>query len=87
MTDRREQKQPASLDEAKKIIEQEFLGTVGIHAVGKKASKNAVRVYASEESRALDSALTNIRSRCAPFDIDVIVEGKPVAAPPPKEAM
>jgi hypothetical protein len=85
MTKEEENNLPASLDEAKKIVEQEFLGTGGIHGVGKKASKNSVRVYASVASTALDSVLSDIKSRCAPFDIDVVIEEKPVAAPPPEE--
>ena len=85
MNEEEEGKQPTSLDEAKTIVEREFLETRGIHGVGKKVSKNAVRVYASVKSKALDTALSDIRSRCAPFGIDVVIEEKPIAAPPPEE--
>lgn len=87
MNEKKESKQPTSLDEAKRIVEREFLGTRGIHGVGKKASKNAVRVYASIESKALDTALSDIRSRCAPFDVDVVIEEKPIVALPAEETM
>lgn len=79
MTQEEKRKLPVSLDEAKRIVEQEFLGTGGIHGVGTKTSKNAVRVYASAASKVLDSILSDIKSRCSPFDVDVVIEEKPVA--------
>lgn len=69
---------PKSLDEARQIVEKEFLGKHSIHGVGAKVTKNAVRVYASCASKDLDATLKDIQSKCTPFDVDLVIEGTPM---------
>ena len=46
--------------------------------IGSKASKNAVRVYASSESKELEGTLKDIEAKCMPFAVDLVIEGKPM---------
>lgn len=68
---------PATLDEAKKAVEKNYLGVAGIHGVGKKASRNAVLIYAHVDSDQLQSLLGMIRQLCGPFSLELIIEEKP----------
>jgi len=71
---------PKSLDEAKRLVEREFLGCCGIHGVGKKISMNAIRIYADAETSQLKDVLERIRNQCAPFLVKLVVEGRPQAS-------
>ena len=68
---------PKSLEEAKSLVESEYLGVGGIHAVGKKTTKNAVRIYARASSTELGSIMEKIKERCLPFAVDLVIEESP----------
>lgn len=80
MTGLREGESPSTLDDAKAIVEEEFLGVAGIHGVGKRSVRNSVRVYAEKSSEELESLLHQIERRCSPFGVEVTIEGKPVVS-------
>jgi len=66
-----------TLAEAKERVRSDYLGSHGIHGVGVKQSKNAVRIYAEEMSEHLREIIQKIEKECSPFVVDVVVEGKP----------
>lgn len=77
MTPSNANKSPATLDEAKQLVEQDYLGREGIHAVGKQTGSNTVRVYATTASAEFNSVLNTIKQRCAPFAVDVVLAETP----------
>lgn len=63
-----------SLEEARAHVASHYIGVAGIHAVGLKVSRNAVRIYASKRSDRLDAVLLEIRAACSPFEVELVSE-------------
>jgi hypothetical protein len=66
-----------TLSDVKKEIRDTFLGKYGIHGVGIKPLNNTVRLYISKESDDLGAAMESLKSMCAPFSLELVIEEEP----------
>lgn len=64
-----------TLKDTKKLVSRSYLGKYGIHSVGVQEQQNAVRVYASGQTKELGDAIHKIEALCAPYGVDLVVEG------------
>ena len=67
-----------TLESAKSLVSEKYLGVAGIHGVGLRRSKSAVTLYVDPEDRTEErqEVLRRIEEEVAPFNLLVVEEGK-----------
>lgn len=67
-----------TLESAKSLVSEKYLGKAGIHGVGIRRSKSAVAVYVEPGARPdKQETLRSIEKEIAPFSLLVVEEGRP----------
>ena len=67
-----------TLDEAKDIVSDKFLGMAGIHGVGMKRKQRAISLYVENDRDArLQQALRGVRAAIQPYDVILVSAPRP----------
>jgi hypothetical protein len=67
----------STLEDAKSLVSEKYLGKAGIHGVGVRRSKAAVAVYVDPEDRPDRQEVLNlIEDEIKPFKLLVVEEGR-----------
>jgi hypothetical protein len=67
----------STLEDARSLVSQKYLGKAGIHGVGVRRSKSAVAVYVDPEDRSdRQEVLSLIEDEIKPFRLLVVEEGR-----------
>ena len=69
----------STLEDARSLVSQKYLGKAGIHGVGVRRSKSAVAVYVDPEDRSdRQEVLSLIEDEIKPFKL-LVVEDEPAS--------
>lgn len=67
----------STLEDARTLVSQKYLGKAGIHGVGVRRSKSAVAVYVDPEDRSdRQEVLSLIEDEIKPFKLLVVEDGR-----------